>query len=85
MAEKEVHAFQHLKDFHCSSSNKHFHTVEHSCSVCDFTSTNSSSAPETHYQFIISVQQFSFLPFVEIAALQNTFNNLPARAPPFVS
>ncbi len=80
-----MHALKHLTDFHCASANKHFHTIEHNCSICDFTITNSNSSPETHHQFILFVQGFSFEPFIESIALQSTFNNLPARAPPFIS
>jgi hypothetical protein len=80
--EKAVHDIQHSKDSHCASANKHFHSLEHSCSICDFTSSNSSSTPDTDYQFILCVQRFSFEPFIESNIIQNAFNNLPARAPP---
>lgn len=84
LAEKEIHALEHKADIHCGATDKHFHSVEHNCSICDFTNTTTTSAPETSSQFIISFQQFSFLPFIESITTANAFHHLPARAPPVV-
>lgn len=35
--ERNVHLFKHRNDIHCNSSEKHFHTSEHNCSICDYT------------------------------------------------
>ena len=84
LVEKEVHSFNHISDLHCFSSNKHLHPLEHNCSICDYTSTNSNANFLTQNKFILSVQNFSFEPFIESIAVQNAINNLPARAPPVV-
>ena len=37
VVEKEVHSYEHKDDFHCTTkSDKHFHSKEHYCSICDF-------------------------------------------------
>ncbi|MGZ4053703.1 MAG: hypothetical protein ACXVPY_08135 [Bacteroidia bacterium] len=80
--EKQVHAFEHSADSHCTATDKHFHTLEHSCSICDFTITDSNQAPETEIQFIISANHFSYHPFIESVNIPDAFQNLPSRAPP---
>ncbi len=84
MVEKEVHAFQHLADIHCLATDKHFHSIEHHCSVCDFSHTTNSTTPQTHTQFIPVVREFAFLPFIEKVEIKNAFQHLPSRAPPVV-
>lgn len=34
--EKAVHDFHHRNDFHCTSSDAHFHETEHHCHLCDY-------------------------------------------------
>ena len=80
--EKQLHAFEHREDVHCTAVNKHFHTQEHSCSICDFTITDSNASPDVDFQFIISAKHFSFQPFIESVNTPNAFQNLPSRAPP---
>ena len=80
--EKQIHAFEHRADEHCTASDKHFHVLEHSCSICDFTITDSNATPQTDVQFIVSVNNFSFQSFIEKKNIPNTFQNLPSRAPP---
>jgi hypothetical protein len=80
--EKQLHALEHNADTHCTATDKHFHSLEHSCSICDYTVTNSNTTPETAFQFIISVQQLTFSPFIENVNSPNSFQHLPARAPP---
>ena len=79
--EKEVHAFHHLADAHCSSSDKHFHEQEHNCSICDYTITNTTTA-ETPAKLTVTVQQFIYSPFVVNINTTNAYHHLPARAPP---
>src|ERR1700753_3093425 len=78
--EKQLHAFEHRADLHCTSTDKHFHSQEHSCSICDFTITDSNAAPETAVQLVISTQQFSFHPFIESVNSPNAFKDIPSRA-----
>lgn len=82
VVEKQVHSFEHLKDVHCSATDKHFHELEHSCSICDYTITDSNSTPETAVLFIISTKTISFHPFIESIYTPDAFQNLPPRAPP---
>ena len=49
---------------------------------CNFTNTNTTSAPQTSSCFTISIQEFLFIPFVESTLTSSAFNHLPARAPP---
>lgn len=82
MAEKQVHAFEHITDSHCTTNDKHFHESEHHCDICDFTITDSNSPTNNIYHFIISVNPFSFQALTASAHLQKPFHNLPSRAPP---
>ena len=76
-----MHAFEHYDEVHCQATDKHFHESEHSCSICDFTITESYLV-EGDYQFIISAKQFLFYPFIENVNTPHAFQYLPARAPP---
>ncbi|MCX6294508.1 MAG: hypothetical protein NTX97_00335 [Bacteroidetes bacterium] len=61
---------------------KHFHDLEHSCSICDFTITDSNGSPESDTQFIITSTEFSFSPFTQLVNIPYSYSNLPSRAPP---
>jgi hypothetical protein len=80
--EKQIHAWEHSADEHCTSTSKHFHNLEHSCSICDFTITDSNAAPETEVQFVISSKPFLFHSFFESVNTLAAFQDLPSRAPP---
>lgn len=82
VAEKGIHALEHHNNNHCSITDKHFHQQEHACSICDFTITDSNSLPETDVAFIVSSQNFRFLPFSQSVNIPFAFANLPSRAPP---
>jgi hypothetical protein len=82
MAEKQVHAFSHDKEFHCSATDKHFHEVEHICGICDYTSTDSSPFAENIFSFTITGCEFTFIPFLENVNSAIPFHHLPSRAPP---
>ncbi len=84
MVEKDAHAFKHQSDLHCTASDKHFHELEHTCSLCDFTITDSTYPTKTDHQFIVFTQQFLFHPFIESVFTLNAFQHIPARAPPVV-
>ena len=82
IAEKQVHAFEHSTDKHCTASDKHFHEQEHHCDICDITLTDTGFPAAANYRFIASVHTFLFsLPY-ESVYHPGTFQNLPARAPP---
>jgi len=83
LVEKNVHAFEHQDEIHCNATDKHFHELEHTCSLCDFTITE-SYLTESDYHAIIPVKQFLFHPFIEGVNTPQAFQDLPARAPPVV-
>lgn len=84
MVEKQVHAFVHSEDLHCSATDKHFHEPEHNCSICDFTSTDSNTIAENHFSFVVSEFEFAYNPFSERINIPSTFLHLPSRAPPVI-
>lgn len=84
VVETNVHAFEHRLDIHCDATDKHFHESEHSCSLCEFTITDSNSPAENTTQPVIFFQSFLFNPFTEGTNTPPTFQDLPARAPPVV-
>ncbi len=84
MVEKQVHAFQHSSDLHCTNADKHFHQVEHSCSICDFTYTESNASTENNFSFLIHTTTFNYISFFESIHTVNAFKHLPCRAPPIV-
>jgi hypothetical protein len=83
-AEKQIHAFAHASELHCSSSDKHFHEPEHSCPICDFTSTDSSPLAENAVSFILSETEVCYHPFTGSVHEPSGYAYLPARAPPVV-
>jgi hypothetical protein len=84
MAEKQIHAFAHHEDVHCSASEKHFHEPEHNCSLCDFTFTDSNTGAENNFSFVLSSVRFNYNPFNESSDVSTAEMHLPARAPPVV-
>jgi hypothetical protein len=84
MVEKQLHSFDHRNDIHCSATDKHFHVLEHNCSICDFTVTSSDKAPESFIQFLIAATPFYFQALTESINISNAFKHLPSRAPPIV-
>ena len=84
MVEKEVHEAIHSADVHCTAGSKHFHNLEHHCSICDFTITDSNRPTDFNYQLVISSKQFSFQAFTESLDIPEAFQLLPSRAPPIV-
>ncbi|MFL5762303.1 MAG: hypothetical protein ACJ77K_00065 [Bacteroidia bacterium] len=82
MAEKELHAFEHRGDFHCTATDKHFHKVEHSCDLCDLTITSSEAFIQHIFAFTLPSSDFYHTPFVSSGRSVKAFQDLPARAPP---
>jgi len=82
--EKGWHDAHHLDDAHCVATYKHFHTLEHSCSVCEFTSTNTLSGVATKFQFLLSVRGVTYHRFAESSFFHTPQHQLPSRAPPVV-
>lgn len=84
LAEKQAHAFEHESDPHCLATDKHFHSEEHHCSICDFTVTDSGTLTENNFTFIVTDFELSFDPFNENKNCLQFFHHLPSRAPPIV-
>lgn len=84
MVERELHAFEHSADKHCTANEKHFHDLEHHCDSCDLTISDSNESPEVYYQFILSISSFSFQSHIESVNIPASYQNLPPRAPPIV-
>ena len=82
LIEKEAHAFEHITDTHCTANQKHFHSLEHHCILCDFISTDSNKPADAHYQFVRVAETFLFQSYTECVNIPDAFYNLPARAPP---
>ncbi len=82
MVERQIHAFEHIADKHCTANEKHFHEQEHHCTICDFTLTDSSPNTNADYKFIASAQKYTFAALSESVHSPGAFCNLPARAPP---
>jgi hypothetical protein len=82
MVEKGMHDLEHGNDKHCRAKDKHFHELEHNCSVCDHTTVDLSSSLPADFVIIISAKQLLFCPFVESVNTPFAFQYLPARAPP---
>jgi hypothetical protein len=84
MAEKQLHAFEHKADSHCTATDKHFHSQEHNCDLCDLTTGNSAPLAENNFVLAQHFQNFSFNPFIRSCYSATALLDLPARAPPTV-
>lgn len=84
IVEKAVHAFEHHDETQCAITDKHFHEQEHECSICDFTLLDSNSFQKNEVAFLVSVQNFSFLPFSQNLDVPFRYYNLPSRGPPTI-
>lgn len=84
MVEKQVHAFEHLNEKHCTANEKHFHEQEHHCTVCDFTLTNAVGVDASAYQYVSSFKEIPYSLFIESTITVGTYIDIPARAPPVI-
>ncbi len=82
LVEKEFHAIEHAYDVHCNATDKHFHELEHTCSICDYTITDSFSTPKNDIQFVISINHFEFVWDEVNIYSPSAFSDTPLRAPP---
>jgi hypothetical protein len=84
MVEKQLHAFEHLNEQHCTANEKHFHEAEHHCTVCDFTLTSAVDVDNSAYQYINSFKEIPYLVFIQSTNIVDTYIDIPARAPPVI-
>ncbi len=85
LIEKEIHTLEHVDSFHCKASDKHFHELEHTCSICDFIVPVTIVPSEPGYDFSIFVSSslLFFFDKTEIISAPEYFVSL--RGPPVVS
>ncbi len=82
--EQQVHAFEHLNDSHCSSTDNHFHEQEHSCDICDYTFPSHFTSISSDFSIKNTISDFDYQ-FTFYSKFSNkNINQLPARAPPLV-
>ncbi|MBN8694948.1 MAG: hypothetical protein J0L87_00335 [Bacteroidetes bacterium] len=84
LVEKEMHTLEHMDDFHCTSSDKHFHEQEHSCSLCDYSVPDSNELEIAYYQFRSFGKIISFDLFTSSVHSPSSYQDIPSRAPPVV-
>jgi len=82
--EKEIHAFEHLDDVHCTATDKHFHELEHTCSICDYTHSNSTESPQNNYKVILVENNYYYNLYTPSVNIPHSFQDIPTRAPPVV-
>jgi hypothetical protein len=82
LVEKQVHAFEHADEFHCNSTDQHFHDVEHSCSICDYTFSDSNPTAVSAFSSLLITSKEEFSTFCESKHTPSAFRDLPSRAPP---
>ncbi|MDQ3047639.1 MAG: hypothetical protein M3R27_08840 [Bacteroidota bacterium] len=84
LVEKEHHAHEHADEEHCNASDKHFHEMEHNCSICDFTLQKTEEFNEAEFTFVDSYGTLTYTPFFVSENPSFTLYHLPTRAPPSV-
>lgn len=80
--EKQIHIYQHADDERCISADKHFHSEEHSCSICDYTLTQPCLITDANPVIILSEQRIFLKQYAEDLHTPSAFQYLPSRAPP---
>lgn len=80
--EKQVHIYQHADDERCVAADKHFHSQEHSCSICDYTLTEPCLITDANPVIVLSEQRIFLKQYTESVYIPTAFQDLPTRAPP---
>ncbi|MBL7884722.1 MAG: hypothetical protein JNL69_11680 [Bacteroidia bacterium] len=80
--EKEIHAFEHLNDFHCTATDKHFHELEHACSICDYTLSSSTETPQNNFIIVLVEHNHFYSLYTPSVTIPFSFQDIPARGPP---
>ncbi len=85
--ERGLHGYSHKDDTHCTSTTeKHFHTQEHDCSICDFIINISDTPIKSNYSFVAQTFNLVFAVQIPISATSSAcayFFSL--RGPPTIS
>lgn len=82
LVEKQAHIYRHADDERCISADKHFHSQEHSCSICDYTLSGPCVIVDAEQIIILSSQLIFLKQFAESIYVPAAFQDLPSRAPP---
>jgi hypothetical protein len=53
LVEKIKHDVEHFSDEHCSKKDIHFCRAEHTCSICDYVFSSSSTPPDNEERILI--------------------------------
>ena len=86
LVEKEIHHYEHKDDFRCTTKNeKHLHSEEHYCFICDFNIPITDSPVAYESGFVISFITVAHLIYKASLILVNYNCCLPPRAPPAAS
>ncbi len=81
--QKGMHDFEHRHGTHCDAKAvKHFHTLEHVCSICDFSVPVSTEFLTFCFNSLITVNEINFQIPVEKSINANFHYQVPPRAPP---
>ena len=83
--EKEIHTLQHVDSFHCKASDKHFHELQHNCSICDFIVPITTAPSQPNYDFNVYASSSQLF----LSSEENLFSApkyfVSLRAPPVIS
>jgi hypothetical protein len=82
IAEQQLHAIDHSAYEHCTASDKHFHTIEHRCAICDFNFSTPTIIPATVAVTLNHESVFLYTYYIQKIYRTTVFQNLPVRAPP---
>lgn len=80
--EKDVHDIEHKNDFHCGAVEKHFHSAEHHCPICNFIFTSSEGPAKAETKIIVFCASFSYAASINSVYELNRIDNSGSRAPP---
>ena len=83
--EKSLHDFEHQDDSKCFSTEKHFHSQEHTCSLCDYTVSSPNITTDDQSEVIRISYPFSYHLFCESTLLSRIDYKFSPRAPPALS
>ena len=84
-AEKVLHDYKHRNDFHCSTTDRHFHFPEHHCQICDYIPVASDKL-NFYNQVPVDAKYITvFFSFYENSVIAKHNYNVSLRAPPTIS
>ena len=84
LTEKGIHDFSHINAPHCTSSDKHFHSAEHHCEICDFTNDFNGLPSLNHSELLLSKAGNLDFFFIDNNLLLQKKYFHPLRAPPSI-